>query len=70
MSESILLFSHGHNCGIDFATLQTPAEAMGALGRYCQSKFANGLWQRQLAKEHQQSQFTVAVMPPAWCKGN
>jgi NAD(P)-dependent dehydrogenase (short-subunit alcohol dehydrogenase family) len=62
----ISLSSHGHTYagkgGIDFATLQTRAEAMSALGRYSQSKLANVLWARQLAREH--PHFTVAAVHP------
>lgn len=48
--------------GIDYATLQTQAEAMGVLGRYYQSKLANVLWARWLAREC--PQFTVAAVHP------
>ncbi|KAK4153793.1 hypothetical protein C8A00DRAFT_15019 [Chaetomidium leptoderma] len=62
----VSLSSHGHvfpaKGGIDFATLKTQAEGLGALGRYYQSKLANVLWARQLARAH--PQFTVAAIHP------
>ncbi|KAK4119806.1 NAD(P)-binding protein, partial [Parathielavia appendiculata] len=62
----VSLSSHGHisaaKPGIDFASLKTRAEAMGALGRYFQSKLANVLWARQLAREC--PQLTVAAVHP------
>jgi NAD(P)-dependent dehydrogenase (short-subunit alcohol dehydrogenase family) len=62
----ISLSSDGHTMapkgGIMFDTLKTDADALGALGRYGQSKLANVLWGRQLARA--QPQLTVAVVHP------
>lgn len=48
--------------GIDFESLRTTAEPMGAWVRYGQSKLANALFARQLAKEHP-SWTAVSVHP-------
>jgi NAD(P)-dependent dehydrogenase (short-subunit alcohol dehydrogenase family) len=62
----ISLSSHGHiyasKPGINFDTLKTPADELGAVGRYSQSKLANVLWARQLAREY--PQLTVAAVHP------
>lgn len=62
----ISLASHGHNQlpqgGFSFNTLKTSADSMGAYQRYYQSKLANVLWARQLAKEH--GVITVASIHP------
>lgn len=63
----ISLSSHGHVYasapGIDFDALKTTADALGASGRYFQSKLANVLWARQLAA-HFRDQLTVATVHP------
>ncbi|KAK4032712.1 hypothetical protein C8A01DRAFT_40854 [Parachaetomium inaequale] len=68
----ITLSSHGHvyasKPGIAFPTLKTRAEPMGALGRYYQSKLANVLWARQLARAY--PQFTVASIHPGVVQTN
>lgn len=46
----------------DFQSLKTPAEPLGAWGRYARSKLANILWARQLAERY--PQFTVASVHP------
>lgn len=48
--------------GIEFDTLKTEQEAMGPWTRYGQSKLANALFARQLAKEH--PAWTVAAIHP------
>lgn len=62
----ISLSSDGHSMapkgGILFETLKTDAEALGPVGRYGQSKLANVLWARQLARA--QPQLTVAAVHP------
>ncbi|KAK4244160.1 hypothetical protein C7999DRAFT_17548 [Corynascus novoguineensis] len=62
----VTLSSDGHSwaskTGIDFATLKTCGEGLGPLGCYGQSKLANILWTRQLARAH--PQFTVASVHP------
>ncbi|KAK9234244.1 hypothetical protein V1525DRAFT_383719 [Lipomyces kononenkoae] len=62
----VLLTSHGHfyapEGGIQFDTLKTTADSLGAMTRYCQSKLANVLWARQLAKLY--PSFTVAAIHP------
>jgi len=62
----ISLASHAHvflpKGGFRFDSLKTPAEDLGAFGRYYQSKLANVLWARQLAKVY--PQFTVASIHP------
>ncbi|EAQ91791.1 hypothetical protein CHGG_00026 [Chaetomium globosum CBS 148.51] len=62
----ISLSSDGHNmapkAGIVFDSLKTDAEALGPVGRYGQSKLANILWARQLARA--QPQLTVAAVHP------
>jgi NAD(P)-dependent dehydrogenase (short-subunit alcohol dehydrogenase family) len=54
--------SYASKPGIDFDSLKTRAEALGPLGRYHQSKLANVLWARQLAREY--PQLTVAAIHP------
>ncbi|KAK4187951.1 hypothetical protein QBC35DRAFT_497720 [Podospora australis] len=62
----ISLTSFGHTQlpkgGFRFDLLRTPAEEMGGYGRYFQSKLANVLWVRQLAKEF--PQITAAAVHP------
>ncbi|KAK4233369.1 hypothetical protein C8A03DRAFT_48067 [Achaetomium macrosporum] len=62
----VSLSSHGHvyspKPGINFDTLKTPAEDLGSVGRYSQSKLANVLWARQLARVY--PQLTVATVHP------
>ncbi|AEO68959.1 1a08903d-7cff-4785-9fdd-5c4cbe85d42c [Thermothielavioides terrestris] len=65
----VVLSSDGHRFaakpGIDFATLKTPAEGLGAFGRYFQSKLANALWARELAARHDATQtLVVAAVHP------
>ncbi|KAK4097297.1 NAD(P)-binding protein [Parathielavia hyrcaniae] len=48
--------------GIDYDTLHGRGEALGPLGCYYQSKLANVLWARQLAREY--PQLTVAAIHP------
>ncbi|KAM0546776.1 hypothetical protein ACHAPJ_010705 [Fusarium lateritium] len=47
---------------INYTMVKTPAEGLGGFGRYSQSKLANVLWARQLAKAY--PQFTVASIHP------
>ncbi|KAK4493890.1 hypothetical protein PRZ48_015075 [Zasmidium cellare] len=49
---SSMAHKHAPCAGIDFATLKTPAEAMATNDRYCQSKLANVLYARELAKRY------------------
>ncbi|KAK5659923.1 hypothetical protein OQA88_13387 [Cercophora sp. LCS_1] len=62
----VSLASYGHTSwpkgGLRYDLLKTPAEELGAYSRYYQSKLANVLWARQLAKEY--PQFTVASVHP------
>ncbi|KAM0331350.1 hypothetical protein ACHAQA_003022 [Verticillium albo-atrum] len=62
----ISLSSYGHRNapegGIDFASLKTSGEKLGGLGCYGQSKLANILFVRQLAKVHQDL-LAVAIHP-------
>lgn len=62
----ISLASHGHlwaqKGGCRLETVKTTADELGAYGRYYQSKLANVLWARQLAKEY--PQLTVASIHP------
>lgn len=62
----VSLTSYGHTQvpkgGFNFDTLKTTAEPLGAYGRYYQSKLANVLWARHLAKVY--PQFTVASVHP------
>ncbi|PKS05178.1 hypothetical protein jhhlp_008546 [Lomentospora prolificans] len=68
----VSLSSDGHAMlskgGFDFNSLKTDAEAMGAYNRYFQSKLANVLWARQLAKEY--PQLTVAAVHPGLVNTN
>ncbi|KAH6614400.1 hypothetical protein B0J18DRAFT_403841 [Chaetomium sp. MPI-SDFR-AT-0129] len=54
--------------GIHFQTLRTPADEMGPLGRYFQSKLANVLWTRQLAALY--PSLTVVSMHPGTVQTN
>ncbi|KAK4232740.1 hypothetical protein C8A03DRAFT_48461 [Achaetomium macrosporum] len=67
----VSLSSDGHKFaskpGINFPSLKTPADDLGALGRYFQSKLANVLWARQLARE--QPRLTVAAVHPGSVRG-
>lgn len=62
----VSLSSRGHvsaaKGGIRLDLVKTPAEDLGGYGRYFQSKLANVLWARQLAKEY--PQLTVAAVHP------
>ncbi|OHF03026.1 short-chain dehydrogenase/reductase [Colletotrichum orchidophilum] len=62
----ISLSSYGHayatKGGVQYDSLKTEAEALGPYGRYSQSKLANVLWARQLAKEY--PDITVAAVHP------
>ncbi|KAF7547707.1 hypothetical protein G7Z17_g7535 [Cylindrodendrum hubeiense] len=62
----VALSSYGHTYalrgGCHFDTTKTTADSLGAYGRYYQSKLANVLWVRQLAKLY--PQFTVAAIHP------
>ncbi|KAI8715926.1 hypothetical protein NCS52_01101600 [Fusarium sp. LHS14.1] len=62
----VCLASHGHvylrKGGFDFGTLRTTGESTGPLQCYYQSKLANMLWVRQLAKRY--PQFTVSAIDP------
>ncbi|KAH6844515.1 hypothetical protein B0I37DRAFT_312953 [Chaetomium sp. MPI-CAGE-AT-0009] len=62
----ISLSSDGHTMapkvGIAFDTLKTDADALGPVTRYGQSKLANVLWARQLARAH--PELTVAAVHP------
>ncbi|KAJ0161326.1 hypothetical protein CTA2_6397 [Colletotrichum tanaceti] len=52
--------------GIRYDTLKTDADALGSYGRYSQSKLANVLWARHMAREY--PQFTVASVHPGICQ--
>ncbi|KAL2680423.1 hypothetical protein Neosp_008024 [[Neocosmospora] mangrovei] len=62
----VCLASHGHvylrKDGLDFDTLRTTGESTGPLQCYYQSKLANMLWVRQLAKRY--PQFIVSAIDP------
>lgn len=62
----ISLSSYGHRFapkeGIKFDALKTSGDDLGAYDRYGQSKLANILWIRHLAKQY--PQFTVAAVHP------
>ncbi|EEU42898.1 uncharacterized protein NECHADRAFT_84229 [Fusarium vanettenii 77-13-4] len=62
----VCLASHGHvylcKGGFDFSTLRTTGESTGPLQCYYQSKLANMLWVRQLAKRY--PQLTVSAIDP------
>ncbi|KAH6900767.1 short-chain dehydrogenase/reductase [Thelonectria olida] len=62
----VSMTSYGHTQvskgGFRFDTPKTTAESLGGYGRYYQSKLANVLWARQLAKLY--PQFTVASIHP------
>ncbi|TGJ84805.1 hypothetical protein E0Z10_g3965 [Xylaria hypoxylon] len=62
----VVLSSYGHTMvgkgKFRFDALKTIAEDLGAYGRYYQSKLANVLWARQLARVY--PQFTVAATHP------
>lgn len=62
----VSMSSHGHTFvskgGFRFDTPKTTAETLGGYGRYEQSKLANVLWARHLAKVY--PQFTVAAIHP------
>ncbi|KAJ4227910.1 hypothetical protein NW759_004000 [Fusarium solani] len=62
----VCLASHGHvylrKGGFDFSTLRTTGESTGPLQCYYQSKLANMLWVRQLAKRY--TQLTVSAVDP------
>jgi NAD(P)-dependent dehydrogenase (short-subunit alcohol dehydrogenase family) len=62
----VSLSSAGHKLtakgGIQLDTLKTPADRLGAYERYGQSKLANILWIRQMAKHYPQFK-AVAVHP-------
>ena len=62
----VSLTSHSHvyapKGGIQFDTLKTSAESLGAYPRYAQTKLANILWARQLARLY--PQFTIAAIHP------
>ncbi|KAK7408996.1 hypothetical protein QQX98_008815 [Neonectria punicea] len=62
----VSLTSYGHTFaakgGCRFDTAKTTADSLGAYGRYYQSKLANVLWIRQLAKQY--PQFTAAAVHP------
>ncbi|KAL2834016.1 short-chain dehydrogenase/reductase [Aspergillus pseudoustus] len=63
----ITLSSHGHMYapkpdGIRYETLRTPADSLGAYGRYGQSKLAAILWARHAATLY--PQFTIAAIHP------
>lgn len=62
----VALSSSGHalapSGGIKFDSLKTSADSLGAYVRYGQSKLANVLFARQLAKEY--PQFTVTAVHP------
>ncbi|KAK4942738.1 hypothetical protein LTR10_017498 [Elasticomyces elasticus] len=62
----VSLTSQSHNYaptgGIQFDKLKTSGESLGAYPRYAQTKLANILWVRQMAKLY--PQFTVAAIHP------
>ncbi|KAF4963157.1 hypothetical protein FZEAL_10951 [Fusarium zealandicum] len=62
----VCLASHGHvylrKGGFDFDTLQTTGENVGPLQCYYQSKLANILWVRQMARRYHQLK-TAAIDP-------
>ncbi|KAF9767047.1 hypothetical protein IL306_000449 [Fusarium sp. DS 682] len=66
----ICLASHGHvylkKGGLDFETLKTNGESIGLYQCYYQSKLANILWVRQLARKY--PHFTVSAIDPGLVK--
>ncbi|KAJ3536366.1 hypothetical protein NM208_g6755 [Fusarium decemcellulare] len=62
----VCLASHGHvylkKGGFSFDTLRTTGESIGSLQCYYQSKLANMLWVRQMAKRY--PQFTIPAIDP------
>jgi NAD(P)-dependent dehydrogenase (short-subunit alcohol dehydrogenase family) len=68
----IMVSSTGHNLapgeGINFDSLKTEAAALRSFGRYGQSKLANILWARHMAKLH--PQFTVNSLHPGLVRTN
>ncbi|KAM0424456.1 hypothetical protein ACHAPT_010380 [Fusarium lateritium] len=62
----VCLASHGHvylrKGGFDFDTLRTTGESIGPLRCYYQSKLANMLWVRQLAKRY--PEFMISAIDP------
>jgi NAD(P)-dependent dehydrogenase (short-subunit alcohol dehydrogenase family) len=62
----VAVSSYGHTSvptgGFRFDTLKNEAEALGAYGRYYQSKLGNVLWARQMARLH--PELTVASVHP------
>ncbi|EKG16135.1 Short-chain dehydrogenase/reductase SDR [Macrophomina phaseolina MS6] len=69
----VVLTSAGHNwapvnVGIDFAAVKAPAESLTSRGRYGQSKLANALWARELARRH--PEITVVAVHPGMVATN
>ncbi|GKZ26845.1 hypothetical protein AbraIFM66951_003562 [Aspergillus brasiliensis] len=68
----VVLTSHAHNyapeSGIKFDTLKTRAEGMSTVARYGQSKLANLLWGRELARHY--PQLTVPLVHPGLVRTN
>jgi NAD(P)-dependent dehydrogenase (short-subunit alcohol dehydrogenase family) len=67
-----MVSSTGHNLapsgGINFDSLKTEAAALRSFGRYGQSKLANILWARHMAKLY--PQFTVNSLHPGLVRTN
>ncbi|KAF2262001.1 NAD(P)-binding protein [Lojkania enalia] len=68
----VMLSSDGHRFapkeGIIFDSLKTKCEALGPIGRYGQSKLAEILWVKQMAKSY--PQFTVVSIHPGVVRTN
>jgi NAD(P)-dependent dehydrogenase (short-subunit alcohol dehydrogenase family) len=68
----VVLTSHAHNYapqfGIQFETLKNRAEGMNTIARYGQSKLANLLWGRELARHY--PQITVPLVHPGLVRTN
>ncbi|PWY87214.1 short-chain dehydrogenase/reductase [Aspergillus sclerotioniger CBS 115572] len=62
VSMTSTAFKQAPKDALDFPRLRTTAEDMGGFGRYSQSKLANILWARHLAKVY--PQLTVASVHP------
>ncbi|GKZ68463.1 hypothetical protein AnigIFM50267_003171 [Aspergillus niger] len=68
----VVLTSHAHNyapeSGIQFDTLKNRADGMNTVARYGQSKLANLLWGREMARHY--PQLTVPLVHPGLVRTN
>ncbi|BCS04542.1 uncharacterized protein AKAW2_80343A [Aspergillus luchuensis] len=68
----VILTSYAHNYapefGIQFDTLKSRAEGMNTVARYGQSKLANLLWGREMARQY--PQLTVPLVHPGLVRTN